>query len=95
LLDIEIEGVKRLKASSIDARYVFIRPPSLETLETRLRSRGTEKEEEAQKRLAQARVELEYAETPGVYDKIIINDDLEKAYTELEDFVFEKPGEGR
>jgi guanylate kinase len=59
-------------------------------LEKRLRGRGTEKEESIQKRLAQARNELEYSKTPGVHDLIIVNDDLEKAYTELEDFVFKK-----
>lgn len=89
VLDIEMQGVKQMKANpSIDARYVFIKPPSFETLEARLRSRGTENEEDIQKRLAQAKVELEYADTPGVHDKIIVNDDLEKAYEELDEFVY-------
>ncbi|KAF2790826.1 guanylate kinase [Melanomma pulvis-pyrius CBS 109.77] len=88
--DFFIEGVKRIKASSINARHVFIKPPSLETLETRLRNRGTKKEEGIQKRLAQAKVELEYADTPGVQDKIIVNNGLEKAYVELEEFVFKQ-----
>ncbi|KAF2221377.1 P-loop containing nucleoside triphosphate hydrolase protein [Elsinoe ampelina] len=91
VLDIEMEGVKRIKASSgIDARYVFIKPPSFEALEARLRGRGTEKEEDIQKRLAQAAVELEYANTHGVHDKIIVNDDLDKSFAELEDFIFGK-----
>jgi len=93
VLDIEMEGVKRIKASSINARYVFIKPPSFEMLETRLRNRGTEKEEDIQKRLAQAKVELEYADTPGVHDKIIVNDDFEKAYAELEEFVCKQPSQ--
>lgn len=89
VLDIEMTGVKNLKADSgIDARYVFIKPLSFEALEARLRGRGTEKEDDLQKRLNQARVELEYASTPGVYDKIIVNDDLERAYKELEEFVY-------
>jgi guanylate kinase len=66
----------------------------MEVLEKRLRGRGTEKEESIQKRLAQAKNELEYSKTPGVHDLIIVNDDLEKAYTELEEFVFKK-GEGK
>jgi guanylate kinase len=90
VLDIEMEGVKRTKASSINARYVFIKPPSFDTLETRLRNRGTEKEEDLQKRLAQAKVELEYADKPGVHDKIIVNDDLEKAYSELGELVYKE-----
>jgi guanylate kinase len=89
VLDIEMNGVKQMKAdSSIDARYVFIKPPSFETLEKRLRGRGTEKEEDIQKRLAQAKAEVEYANTQGVHDKIIVNDDLEKAFKELEEFVY-------
>ncbi|KAJ5084714.1 guanylate kinase [Penicillium alfredii] len=89
VLDIEMNGVKQMKAnSSIDARYVFISPPKFEALETRLRGRGTESEESIQKRLAQARAELDYAET-GVHDKIIVNDDLQVAFKELEDFIFQ------
>ena len=90
VLDIEVSGVKQIKEkSSIDARFVFIKPPSFEALESRLRNRGTEKEEDIQKRLAQARVEIEYADTPGAFEKIIVNDDLEKAYGELDAFVYE------
>jgi guanylate kinase len=88
VLDIEIHGVQQMKdVSSIDARYVFIRPPSFEALEDRLRSRGTEDEKHVQDRLTRARVELEYAETPGAFDKIITNDDLQNAYQELSEYV--------
>ena len=80
--------MKQIKQSNFPARYVFIAPPSDEELEKRLRGRGTEKEESIQKRLEQAKKELEYSKTPGVHDKIIVNDDLEKAYKELEDFVY-------
>ena len=55
VLDIEMEGVKQIKASSIPARFVFVAPPSEDELEKRLRGRGTEKEESIQKRLAQAK----------------------------------------
>ncbi|ROW06805.1 hypothetical protein VMCG_04126 [Cytospora schulzeri] len=88
LLDIEMEGVKQIKASGIPARFVFVAPPSEEELERRLRGRGTEKEESIQKRLAQAKLELQYSKVPGVHDIIIVNDDLDKAYKELEDFVY-------
>ncbi|KAK3306698.1 P-loop containing nucleoside triphosphate hydrolase protein [Chaetomium strumarium] len=88
VLDIEVEGVKQIRALGFPARFVFIAPPSEEELERRLRGRGTENESAIQKRLNQAKVELEYAKVPGVHDKIIVNDDLEKAYKELEEFVF-------
>ncbi|KAK2607550.1 hypothetical protein N8I77_006214 [Diaporthe amygdali] len=88
LLDIEMEGIKQMKADAgVDARYVFIKPPSIEELEARLRHRGTENEEDVQKRLAQARAEIEFAVTPGFHDIIITNDDLERAFQELDDFV--------
>ncbi|KAK2607536.1 hypothetical protein N8I77_006202 [Diaporthe amygdali] len=88
VLDIEMEGVKQIKKSDIPARFVFVAPPSEEELEKRLRGRGTEKEESIQKRLTQAKLELEYSKTPGVHDIIIVNDNLDKAYKELEDFVY-------
>jgi guanylate kinase len=40
-----------------------------------------------QKRLAQAKNELEYAAQPGSHDKTVVNDNLEKAYTELRDWI--------
>jgi len=88
VLDIEVEGVKQIQASGFPARYVFIAPPSEAELEKRLRGRGTEKEDSIQKRLNQAKVELEYAKVPGVHDRVIVNNDLETAYKELEEFIF-------
>ncbi|KAJ5381269.1 uncharacterized protein N7496_003697 [Penicillium cataractarum] len=89
VLDIEIDGVQQIRGnSSIDARYVFIKPPSLEALGARLRSRGTESEIDVLSRLTRARDEIEFAETQGVYGKIIVNDDLERAYGELEELMF-------
>jgi guanylate kinase len=72
-LDIEVEGVKQIQASGFPARYVFIAPPSEEELEQRLRGRGTETEASIQKRLNQAKVELEYAKIAGVHDRTIVN----------------------
>ncbi|GAB0138728.1 hypothetical protein EsDP_00006953 [Epichloe bromicola] len=88
LLDIEMEGVKQIKQSSIAARYIFIAPPSVDALEARLRGRGTEDEASIQKRLTQAHKELEYSKTPGIHDKIIVNDDLDAAYKELEEYIY-------
>ncbi|KAJ5542614.1 guanylate kinase [Penicillium sp. DV-2018c] len=91
VLDIEMQGVKQMKAKadeSIDARYVFIKPPSFEDLERRLRGRGTEDDEEIRTRLVRARAEVEYADTLGVHDKVIVNDELERAFRELEEFVY-------
>ena len=59
---------------------MFIKPPSLEALEQRLRNRGTEDEEKIQKRLSKAEKELEYAKW---FDHIIVNDNLENAEQEV------------
>jgi guanylate kinase len=62
ILDIDMQGVKSVKATDLDPRYIFIKPPSLEVLEQRLKGRGTENEESLQKRLAAADAELKYGE---------------------------------
>jgi guanylate kinase len=87
ILDIEMEGVKQVKKTDLNARFLFLSPPSLEELEKRLRGRGTENEDSLAKRLAQAKKELEFAKLPGSHEKIVVNDDLEKAYVELRDWV--------
>jgi guanylate kinase len=60
----------------------------MEVLEQRLRSRATDKEEAIVKRLNQARVEMEFAHSgEAPHDKIVINEDLDKAYKEVRDFI--------
>ena len=78
--------MKQVKKTDLNARFLFLQPPSLEVLEQRLRGRATDEEEAIQQRLAQARTEMQYAQTPGVHDKIIINDDLEKAWEQFHVF---------
>lgn len=60
ILDIDVQGVQKVKASSLKPRYVFIAPPSMAELEKRLRGRGTETEEQMKLRLGNASKELEY-----------------------------------
>jgi len=74
-----------VKKTSLNARFLFIKPPSMEELARRLRSRQTDSEEAVLKRLETAEKELNYAET-AAHDKVIINDDLDRAYAELEEF---------
>lgn len=60
----------------------------MEILEERLRSRATDKEEAILKRLNQAKVEMEFAHSgQAPHDKIVVNDDLDKAYKEVKEFV--------
>jgi len=64
VLDIEIQGVKQIKNSSLDPFYIFIKPPSIAELERRLKARNTETKELIECRLAVAKIELEY----GMYN---------------------------
>jgi len=83
-LDIDIQGVINLKKTDLNPIYCFVKPPSLESLETRLRERGTETDESLKKRLDTAKVELEYEKNePHAFDYVIVNDDLDQAYEKL------------
>ncbi|SGZ56095.1 CIC11C00000001338 [Sungouiella intermedia] len=86
ILDIDMQGVKSVKETNLNARYLFLSPPLIDELKGRLVGRGTETEDSIAKRIAAAAAEMEYAET-GAHDKIVVNDDLEKAYKEFKEFI--------
>ncbi|KAJ4921216.1 hypothetical protein JOQ06_019474 [Pogonophryne albipinna] len=87
ILDVDIQGVRRIKETELNPIYISIQPPSMDVLEKRLRDRQTETEESLQKRLEAARIDMELSNEPGVFDVVIINDDLERAYEELRDIL--------
>lgn len=89
MLDIEMHGLQQIKASnSVEVRSVFIMPPNMAELERRLRDRRTDSEDSVQRRLSQAREEIEHAESiPCPYDIVIINESLKEAFEELEGFL--------
>ncbi|MBW3070233.1 guanylate kinase [Actinomyces sp. 432] len=82
LLEIDLAGARQVRAAMPEAQLVFIAPPSWEELVSRLLGRGTESEQEQDRRLATARVELQAA---GEFDRTIINDSVARATDELED----------
>lgn len=86
-LTIFYKGVKQVKATDLDARILFISPPSIQILEKRLRGRATENEDNLQKRLKQAEVEMAFANEAG--EKIVLNDELERAYEEVQEWVID------
>lgn len=59
-MDIEIEGVKQIRDSDLNPILVFVKPPSIDELERRLKGRNTETPESLEKRLKTAQMELEY-----------------------------------
>lgn len=80
LLEIDLQGARQVKAAMPEARFVFLAPPSWEELVRRLVGRGTESEEEQQRRLETARMELA---AEREFDLTIVNDDVRRAADEL------------
>ena len=88
ILDIDVQGAEIVKkAASLNARFLFVAPPSIEELEKRLRGRGTEEEASIAVRMANATKEMAKTEEPGFFDLVIVNDDLDKAYAEMKKFI--------
>jgi guanylate kinase len=85
LLDLETEGALRLaRTRSVGAVTIFVKAPSFEENERRLRERATESEGEIEERLDLARRQLEQER---LFDHVIENDDLERSVDELEEIV--------
>lgn len=80
ILEIETVGAKKVKQNYPEAVMVFILPPSMDELKSRLTGRGTETEDSINKRLKTAREELKLA---GDYDYVIVNDYIEEAAQKL------------
>ncbi|XP_062978698.1 guanylate kinase [Elgaria multicarinata webbii] len=90
ILDIDMQGVKNIKKTDLNPIYISVQAPSIEILEKRLRDRQTETEESLQKRLNAACIDMELSKEPGLFDLIIINDDVERAYIELKNVLAEE-----
>ncbi len=84
IVEIDVNGAGNIRKSFPDAISVFIVPPSLKTLKERLIGRGTETEEQIEKRLNKAFDEISRA---NEFDYIICNDDLKKAVNDLNSII--------
>ena len=80
ILDIDVQGALSVKKKAEDAVYIFIAPPSMDDLKKRLEKRKTEDKEAMERRLEDARWELQLIEE---FDYLIINRDLEEAIKDL------------
>jgi len=81
LFDIDWQGTQQLyQRMETDVVRVFLLPPSIEALEARLRSRGTDSEDVIQSRMARARAEISHWDG---YDYVVINDDMETCFHEV------------
>lgn len=81
LLDLDVQGARQVKQLYPDAVLIFLAPPSMEELERRLRNRNTETEAEIQRRLANARTEMNSVD---IYDYLVINEALDRSQREVE-----------
>jgi guanylate kinase len=81
ILEIDIQGAKQVKSVYPDAAMIFIFPPTAKELAGRIKSRGREGMEAAEKRLQGA--SAEFAAAWQYYEHMVINDDLEQAVKEV------------
>ena len=75
-LEIEVQGAKQIREKAPDALFIFLAPPSLSELKSRLVGRGTETEDVIAKRIATAEEELEMM---SLYDYVVENDEVNNA----------------
>ena len=80
LIDIDVQGASIILRSYPDSVTIFIQPPSIDVLKSRLKKRGTDSEETIKKRMAAAEQEIA---KQHMYSHTVINDDLSKAAEEL------------
>ena len=87
IFDVDVKGGVSLKKYFGDrALSIFIQAPSVQVLRERLIGRGTDSAEAIERRVAKAAEEMTYADK---FDRILINDDLSKAYADAEQMVGE------
>jgi guanylate kinase len=93
VLELETNGARAVRDAEASAVTIFIAPPSFDELERRLRDRATESTGEIEERLQLAREQMQQADD---FDYVVLNDDVERAVTELDAIVTrEAAGVGR
>ncbi len=80
ILEIEVKGGLQVMKKCPECTSIFIKPPSMEELERRLRGRGTEPEDVITERLEEAKTEMTYA---CRYGNVIVNDDVDSAVSQV------------
>jgi guanylate kinase len=84
VLEIEVQGARQVREAMPDAVAVFIAPPSLEALRSRLVGRGTDSPEQMEERMRTAARELE---AQPEFAHVVVNDRLEDATERLVEIV--------
>lgn len=81
ILEIEMQGARQIKEVYPEGVFIFVLPPSLEELKSRIVGRGTETQEEIEKRFSCAFKEINQIVN---YDYFIVNEDIEKSVNDVE-----------
>jgi guanylate kinase len=84
LLELDVQGAMQVKKKFPDGIFIFIAPPTWKDLEDRLRKRKTEGEKALEKRLKDARIEIEYKKN---YNYLVVNDNIRTALKKLESII--------
>ena len=84
MLEIDVQGALQVKENFPSSICIFVAPPDMETLRTRLQGRATETEEEITKRVDAAQWEMQQQDK---YDYVIVNQDLDDAVKEVKDII--------
>lgn len=84
ILKIEVKGAQKIRELYPDALSIFLLPPSMQVLEDRIRTRGTESEQDIQKRLEIAKNEILRS---ADYDFVVVNDDIDEASNNVLDII--------
>ncbi|MFY9302369.1 MAG: guanylate kinase [Atribacterales bacterium] len=84
ILEIDVQGAKQVKKNCPDGIFIFIAPPSLKTLEQRLRERNSDPEDEILLRMTNAHLEMQSIRD---YNYLVVNDVLEEAVDKLRSII--------
>lgn len=84
ILEIDIQGALKIKSAYPDGVFIFILPPSMEELESRITNRGSETPESLKTRLSSAYEEISFA---SKYDYAVINDEVNEAVRKIESII--------
>ena len=87
ILDIEPNGAFNVRSKRPDATLIFIAPPSLQELESRLRGRGDTSDDQIRLRLDRVQWEMEQSKR---YDYVVVNDQVETCVTQILNIIAEK-----
>jgi guanylate kinase len=85
ILEIDIQGAAQVRDNASEVINIFIAPPSMEELISRIQSRGTENQQQIDGRMVVALEEMKEAER---YDYIVINDNIEKTVEQIENIIY-------